>query len=230
MSSSPGQVHVAGADKASGEVVLEHIHHFFLYAIREAAARAEVGHLQLGQFIAAGVGAQPVELAVELLAGLLQHDFAVAIAIAYLADQRQQRHFEQDHMQPGAAQANDQLAVFDTGVEVAQVEAKQAEKAQEIRLQEADAFQKAQLIGAQAQFGQALDLETDLRQVRAQILAVTATKLPFDFDVGVVVQHRLHHRQFVEVGVEQVLHDAIGKHTLAHNGNLQRCSGIDQWR
>jgi hypothetical protein len=34
------------------------------------------------------------------------------------------------------------------------------------------------------------------------------------------VQHRLHHGQFVEVGVEQVLHDAIGKHTLAHNGNL----------
>ncbi|MNI31885.1 hypothetical protein D3C73_857800 [compost metagenome] len=133
-------------------------------------------------------------------------------------------------MQPGAPQADKQFTVFEAGVDVTQVEAKQPEKAQEVRLQEADAFQKAQLVGAQAQFGQALDLESDFRQVRAQVLAVTATKLPFDFDVRVVVQHRLHHRQLVEVGVEQVLHDAIGKHTLAHNGNLRRCSGIDQWR
>jgi hypothetical protein len=75
--------------------------------------------------------------------------------------------------------------------------------------------------GAQAQFGQALDLHTNFRQVGAQVFAVAAAKLPFDFNVGVVVQHRLHHGQLVEVGVEQVLHDAIGKHTLAHNGDLQ---------
>ncbi|MNF67244.1 hypothetical protein D3C84_490500 [compost metagenome] len=133
-------------------------------------------------------------------------------------------------MQPWPAQADKQFAVLDTGVEVAQVEAKEPEKAQEVRLEEADALQEAQLIGTQAQLGQAFDLKTDLRQIGAQVLAVAAAKFPFDFHVGVVVQHRLHHGQLVEVGVEQVLHDAIGKHTLAHNGNLRRCSGIDQWR
>jgi len=124
-------------------------------------------------------------------------------------------------VQPGPAQADKQLSVLDAGVDVAQVEAEQAEKAQEVGLEEADALQGTQLVGAQAEFGEALELVADFCQVRPQILAVTATELPFDFHVGVVVQHRLHHGQFVEVGVEQVLHDAIGKHTLAHNGNLQ---------
>ncbi len=223
----PGQVHVAGADEAPGEVVLEHVHHFFLGAVGKPAAGAEVRHLQVGQFLAAGVGGQPVELAIQLLPCLLEDDVTVAIAIAHFADDGQQRHLEQNHMQPRPAQADEQLAIFNAGVYVAQVETKQAEKAQEVRLQEADALQEAQLIGAQAEFGQALDLEANLRQIGAQVFAVAATKLPFDFDVGVVVQDRLHHRQLVEVGVEQVLHDAIGKHTLAHDGYLQtvRCSG-----
>lgn len=64
----PGQVHVAGADEATGEVMFEHVHHFFLHAVREATASAEIGYLQLGQFVGAGVGGQPVEFAIELLA------------------------------------------------------------------------------------------------------------------------------------------------------------------
>ncbi len=119
-------------------------------------------------------------------------------------------------MQPWPAQTDEQFSVLDAGVQVAQVEAEQAEEAQKIRFQKADALEKTQLIGTQAQLGQTLDLMTNLGQIRTQILGIAATELPFDFDVGVVVQHRLHHRQLVEVGVEQVLHDAIGKHTLAH--------------
>src|SRR5471030_592154 len=220
-----GKMHVAGADEAPREIVLEHVHHFFLHSVRKAAPGAEIGNLQLGQFVAAGVGGQPVELAIELLAGLLQNDFPVAIAVTHFADDRQHRYFEQNHMQPRTAPADEQLAVLNAGVDVAQVEAEQAKKSKEIRLHEADALQETQLVGAQAQFGETLDLVTDFRQVRAQILAVTATELPFDFDVRVVVQHRLHHRQFVKVGVEQVLHDAIAKYALAHNGSLHAGRG-----
>ncbi|VVN46066.1 hypothetical protein PS676_05750 [Pseudomonas fluorescens] len=214
----PGQMHVAGADETTGEIVLEHVHYFFLHAVGKATASTEIGYLQFRQFVAAGVSGQPVELAIELLTRLLQYDFAIAIAVAHFADDGQQRHFEQDHMQPRSAQADEQFAVFDAGVDVAQVEAEQPEEPQEIRLHEADALHETQLVGGQAQLGQALDLDADFRQVRAQIFTVAATELPFDVHVRVVVQHRLHHRQFVEVGVEQVLHDAIGKHTLAHRG------------
>ena len=211
-----GQMHVAGADETSGEVVLEHVDHFRLHAKGKASAGAEIGDLQLRQFVGRGVGGQPVELAIKLFTGLLQRGFPVAIAVAHFADDRQQRYFVKDHMQPRPAQADEQLAVLDAGMQVTQVEAEQTEEAQEVRFQEGDALKETQLIGTQAQLGQALDLMTDLGQIRAQILGVAAAELPFDFDVGVVVQHRLHHRQLVEVGVEQVLHDAIGKHTLAH--------------
>ena len=53
----------------------------------------------------------------------------VQIAVAYFADDGQQRHFEQDHMQPRTFQAQEQLVVFDADVHVAQVEAEQSQKA-----------------------------------------------------------------------------------------------------
>ncbi|MNQ59919.1 hypothetical protein D3C85_741820 [compost metagenome] len=52
-----GQMHIAGADEASGEIVLEHVHHFFLHAVGEASTGAEVGDLQMREFIGAGIGA-----------------------------------------------------------------------------------------------------------------------------------------------------------------------------
>ncbi|MNO03532.1 hypothetical protein D3C81_2242700 [compost metagenome] len=51
--------------------------------------------------------AQPVELAVQLVAGLGQTHAWVQVAVAHFADDRQQRHFEQDYMQPRALQAQE---------------------------------------------------------------------------------------------------------------------------
>ncbi|MNH12333.1 hypothetical protein D3C79_718720 [compost metagenome] len=214
-------MHVTGADEARREIFLEHPYYFFLNLVGEASAGAEVGDLQLGQLVAAGIGLEPVELAVQLVACVAELCLRMTMAVAYFADDRKQRHFKQDHVQPGPAQAQVQLIVLDPQLQVAQVEAKQPEKAQEVRLHEADLFKEAQLAITQAQFAQLLDLFADLRQIRAQVFTIAAAELPFNVDVGVVVQHGLHHGQLVEVGVEQVLHDAIGKCTLAHRG-LQR--------
>ncbi len=211
-----GQVHVAGADEAPGEVALEDMHHFLLGAVGEAPAGAEVGDLEFREFLAAGLGGEPVELAIELLADLFQDHLAVAITVAHLADDGQQRHLEEDHVQPWAAQADCQLAILDAGVHVAQVEAEQAEEADEVRLHERDAFEEGELVGGYLDFGEALDLVADLRQVRTQVLGVAAAEFPLHFGVGVVVQHRLHHGQLVEIGIEQVLHDALGKDAFGH--------------
>lgn len=119
-------------------------------------------------------------------------------------------------MQPWAAQADRQLAILDAGVYVAQVEAEQAEEADEVRLHERDAFEEGELVGGYLDFGEALDLVADLRQVRTQVLGVAAAEFPLHFGVGVVVQHRLHHGQLVEIGIEQVLHDALGKDAFGH--------------
>ncbi|MNP85661.1 hypothetical protein D3C76_1854950 [compost metagenome] len=62
------------------------------------------------------------------------------MTVAHFADDGQQGHFEEDHVQPRATQAQKQLIVFDTDVHVAQVEAEQAQKPQEVGLEEADAF------------------------------------------------------------------------------------------
>jgi len=103
--------------------MLEHIDHFFLHPVRKASARAEVGHLQLRQFLAAGIRRQPIELAVQLLAGLFEDHGLVAVAVTHFADDGQHRHFKQDHMQPRPAQADKQLAVLDAGLHITQVEA-----------------------------------------------------------------------------------------------------------
>ncbi|MNM96011.1 hypothetical protein D3C81_1084750 [compost metagenome] len=121
-------------------------------------------------------------------------------------------------MQPGPAQADAQFIVLDAGAHIAQVEAEQPEKAQEVRLHETDVFKKDELGVAQAQFAQLLDLLANLGQVRAQVFAIAATKLPLHFHVRVVVQHRLHHGQLIEIGIQQVLHDGIGKHAFTHTG------------
>ncbi|KAI3483331.1 hypothetical protein L1887_53786 [Cichorium endivia] len=158
----------------------------------------------------------PVELAQQLLAGLVQLHLWMKVAVAHLADDRQQRHFEQDHVQPRTPYAQVELVVLDAHLQVTQVEAEQAQKTQEVRLHEADLLEEAQLRVADAQLGKALDLNADLPQIGAQVLAIAAAKLPLDVDVGVVVQHRLHHRQLVEVGVQQALHNAVGESAFAH--------------
>ncbi len=216
-----GQVHIAGADEACREVLVQAGDDFFLHLERKAPPRSEVRHLQLGQFIAAGVGLQPVELAIQLISCLAHDHVRKPRAVAHFAYRRQQRYLEQDHMQPRPAQANAQLIVLDTNVEVAQVEAEQPEKTQEIGLHEVDAFKKCQLVVSQAQLAHRLDVLTNLAKVRAQVLAVAAAELPFDVDVGVVMQHRLHHRQLVQVSIQQILHDTLGKNVLAHGGSLR---------
>ncbi|MNP40014.1 hypothetical protein D3C76_1336180 [compost metagenome] len=146
----------------------------------------------------------------------VEADLWITLAVAQLADGRQQRHLEEDHVQPGAFQAQAELALVDADLHVVGVEAEQPEEADEVGLEERDALQELQLLGAERQPGERLDLLADLRQVGAQVFPVAAAEFPFDFGVGVVVQDRLHHAQLVEVGIQQVLHDTRGECAVGH--------------
>ncbi|MNM69342.1 hypothetical protein D3C81_809340 [compost metagenome] len=212
-----GQVHVAGADEAAREVALENVHHGFLYPVGEAPPGAEVGQLETGQFIGAGLGLEPVEVVIQALADLFDHHLTIAVAVAHFADDRQQRDFVENHVQPRSAHADRQLpGAIQANLHEAQVEAEQAEKADEVWLDERDLLQVGQLVVRDADIGQLLDLVTDFRQIGREVLAIAAAELPLHLGVGVVVQHRLHHAQLVEVGVQQVLHDSLGECAVRH--------------
>ena len=169
------------------EVVAQHPHHVLLHTAGKTPAGTEVGHLQLGQLVVAGVGAQPVELAVQLITGVGQAHARVQMAVAHFADDGQQRHFEQDHVQPWAFQAQEQLLVVDAKAHIAQVEAEQAQKAQEVGLEEADAFEEGRLAIIQRQVAEPFQLMANFAKVGAQVLAVAAAEFPFDIGVWVVV-------------------------------------------
>ena len=77
-------------------------------------------------------------------------------------------------------------------------------------------FEEGQLLVADRQARQVFQLFADGRQVQAQVFLVAAAELPLHLGVGIVVQHRLHHGQLVEVGIQQVLHDTFGKSALGH--------------
>jgi len=210
-------VHVAGADEAAGEVVLEQVYHLFLHPVGKAPPRPEVGELEAGQLVGTGLGLEPVHFLVQALAHLFDRDITIAVAIAYFADDRQQGDFVEDHVQPRPAHADRQLpGRVQADLHVAQVEAEQAEEADEVRLEERDLFQVGQLVVGDGDFAQLLDLVADLRQVRREVFIVAAAELPLHLGVGVVVQHRLHHGDLVEVGVQQVLDDPWAENAFAH--------------
>ncbi len=74
----------------------------------------------------------------------------------------------------------------------------------EVAIDEAQAAQVLQLALAEAQRAQVLDLVDDLVDERREVHAlVAALEAVFDLGAREVMQDDLHHRELVEVGVEQ---------------------------
>ena len=87
----------------------------------------------------------------------------------------------------------------------------QAEEIGEIRLHEAQATHVVQLRVAEAQAAQVVDLFVDLVDVVGQVDAGRAALEPvLHLGTGVLVEHRLHHGELVQIGVEQGLDDRHG--------------------
>ena len=140
----------------------------------------------------------------------------MALAIAHLADQRQDRHLEQDQVQPGAFQGQGEAPLLLTKEHIGGIETEQSQEADKIGGDEGDALEKGQLAVADGNIGQGIDLGLDGRVVGTQVLVVAAAKGPLDFRIGIVVQGGLHHGELVEVGVQQALHGLLGK-TIGHH-------------
>src|SRR5690606_39491455 len=118
-------------------------------------------------------------------------------------------------VQPGSAQAQlDATVLVGVGAQlhVLAVEVEQAEEVDEVRLDEAQPAQVVQLLRGGTQRAQGVDLFGDRVQVRHQVHAFgAAAEQVLDLRAGMLVQHRLHHRQLVQVGVQQRGNDRHGR-------------------
>ena len=107
-------------------------------------------------------------------------------------------------MQPRADDHNLDLATgFGRDGDVLFVELEQAQKVDKVALDKAQRAQIQQLAVLKVQAAQLSDFFADVTGVRRQIHAgCAAFEAVFDLCTGKLVQHRLHHGELVEVGVQ----------------------------
>jgi len=108
-------------------------------------------------------------------------------------------------MQPRPADHDvDALVRPGLDADVLPVELKEREEIDEVRFHEAPSAQVSELRVGEAQLAQVRYLGTDLIDVAREIDSRRpALELVLDLRAGKVVQHDLHHRELVQVGVEQ---------------------------
>ena len=114
-------------------------------------------------------------------------------------------------MQHRPTYADGQLAVFDSNMHVAELEAEQPQEALKIRRQvftKARIEQEPQLVFAHLQADQIFELFADGRNQMSQVFPGAHDELVLDLDVRQLVQHCLHHRELVEVVVQQAVDDS----------------------
>jgi len=127
------------------------------------------------------------------------------VAVVDLRDDGEHRHLEHDRVQPRALDRDVDLARAGdrAHVDEALVELKQAEQVDVIALEEAPAAKVVELAPGESKSAQCRYFLTDLGDVRGELdVRVTALEAVFDLRRREVMQHDLHHRELVQVGVE----------------------------
>ena len=136
------------------------------------------------------------------------------VPVVDLGDDREHRHLEQDRVQPRPADRDVDLAVRSgdaLDVDEPLVELEESEQVDEIALEEAPAAQVRELVRREAQRAEAADLVANLGDVRRQVdVRIAALETVLDLRSRKVMQDDLHHRELVEVGVEQRRDDHAG--------------------
>jgi hypothetical protein len=124
-----------------------------------------------------------------------------------LVDDGEHRDLEQDRVQPRALDHDLDLAVVlrrRSYRDVLGVELEQPEEVDEVALDEPQVAQVREFLLAEAQRAQEVHLLADLVDVRLEVDARIAALEPvLDARARKVMQHHLHHRELVQVGVEQ---------------------------
>ena len=125
------------------------------------------------------------------------------MAEIHLIDDGQHRNFKQDGVQPRALNANIYLAVGQRHhIDVFFIQSKQTQKIHKVAFDETQGTHPIQLLLGELQLAQRANFRAYVIHIGCQLHARGAT---FEFvahlRTGELVQHRLHHGEFVQIGI-----------------------------
>lgn len=124
-----------------------------------------------------------------------------------LVDDRKNRNLKKNRVQPRPFDHDvDAAGHFGTGRDgdVLRLEMKETEEIHKVALDEAKTAEIIELVLLHRQRTQVLDFLSNLIDIRTQIHTFgTATKAILHVGVRKLMQHALHHRELIEVGIEK---------------------------
>jgi len=195
------QPHIAGATQTFRDLSRKRGHHLILPGARKAPPGAEIGKHERVRTIECP---NLFDLLRQTPSRFGQVFARVAHSGVQLADHCQQRHLEQYGVQPGAADRDGKLIILFADLDEAGLQVEQAQKLDEIGLEVALRGEEIQFLGIQAERAQLLDLALQFAGQRLEIHIRCATlETVFHLGARELMQHDVHHRELVDVGVEQ---------------------------
>ena len=204
-----GKQHVAGAGQLPGHAGTkarsQRAQHLLMPGLAKTPARAVIGDLEFAQ----PSGLQFSDFGIQALAAFGQIGLLLRIAKVDLVDDGQHRNFKQDGVQPRALDRHLDLARSGgRDRHIFFIEPEDAQKIDEVALDEAHGFQVGQLGILKAQAAQSADFFANFVHIGRQLANAGSTRvaaLEFVLHLGTrkVVQHHLHHGELVQVGIEQ---------------------------
>ena len=172
--------------------------------LAKAAPRAVVSNLQGAQALRlqfTNFGFQP-------LATLHQIRPLLRVAKVNLIDDGQHRNLKQYGVQPRALDRHLDLARGQcSDAYILFIELEDSQKINEVSLDKAHGLEVSQLCVLKPQIAQAANLFANLVDVRRKLSLVAALETVFNLGARKLMQHHLHHGEFVQVGVEQACND-----------------------
>ena len=203
------QHHVARADEFLADLRLERADDLVLPHTGKAAPRAVVGDAKRR----VGCAVDQVDFRSEPPPSLGEVGLLDRVAKVDFGDDRQDWHLEHDRVQPRSFDRDvDLLGPGDSsdGNEPL-VEPEQAQQIDEVALEEAPATEVIELALREPQRAQLPDLVLNFADVgRQRHVGIAAFEAILDLRTREMMQHDLHHRELVEIGVEQRLDDHRG--------------------
>jgi hypothetical protein len=207
------QQHVRGALEELRDLVLEGVDHLALPVERKAPAQAEVEHLEgvSPWRLVALEAAQLLDLAEQPAFAFGARGLFVEAAEVQLVDDRQHEDLEGHHVHLRAVDDDLEVATDRPGADEVALEAEDAQEVDEVVLDEPKTGQVLQLVGAEAQRAEMIELTIDVVDQLGQrkLADLAAEEGVLGLRLRKTMQHRLPHRELVEVGVQQTVDDGF---------------------